>query len=88
MLHVEDTTGAGDCFTGALAVALLEGKSYQEAMRFASELWGRNWQRSLTVCVDVQRRRSVCVHISAGAMLSLACLPYLQRGSRSFHCLV
>lgn len=28
--------GAGDCFTAAFAVALLEGKSHQEAMRFAS----------------------------------------------------
>ncbi|KAL4431479.1 hypothetical protein ABPG75_006735 [Micractinium tetrahymenae] len=33
---VVDTTGAGDCFTAAFAVALLEGKPYQEAMRFAS----------------------------------------------------
>ena len=30
-----DTTGAGDAFTGALAVALLEGRSPQEAARFA-----------------------------------------------------
>ncbi|KAL3140698.1 hypothetical protein ABBQ32_005254 [Trebouxia sp. C0010 RCD-2024] len=32
---VVDTTGAGDCFTAAVAVAILEGKSYQEAMQFA-----------------------------------------------------
>eukprot|EP00891_Asterochloris_glomerata_P000203 jgi/Astpho2/203/Aster-x0426 len=33
---VVDTTGAGDCFTGAVAVALLEGLSEQEALRFAA----------------------------------------------------
>ncbi|KAL3140697.1 hypothetical protein ABBQ32_005254 [Trebouxia sp. C0010 RCD-2024] len=33
---VVDTTGAGDCFTAAVAVAILEGKSYQEAMQFAA----------------------------------------------------
>lgn len=33
---VVDTTGAGDCFTGAVAVGILEGKSYQEAMQFAA----------------------------------------------------
>ncbi|KAL4853503.1 Ribokinase [Chlorella vulgaris] len=33
---VVDTTGAGDCFTAAFAVAILEGRPYREAMRFAS----------------------------------------------------
>ncbi|PRW20369.1 hypothetical protein C2E21_9039 [Chlorella sorokiniana] len=33
---VVDTTGAGDCFTAAFAVAVLEGKPYREAMRFAT----------------------------------------------------
>ena len=37
MLQVVDTTGAGDCFTGAIAVGILEGKSYQDAMKFAGE---------------------------------------------------
>ncbi|MES2462439.1 MAG: ribokinase [Armatimonadota bacterium] len=31
-----DTVGAGDCFTGALAVELASGKSLREAVRFAS----------------------------------------------------
>jgi ribokinase len=30
-----DTTAAGDCFTGALAVALAEGKTISDAVRFA-----------------------------------------------------
>ncbi|KAI7836988.1 hypothetical protein COHA_009170 [Chlorella ohadii] len=34
--RVVDTTGAGDCFTAAFAVAVLEGKPYREAMRFAT----------------------------------------------------
>lgn len=37
-VQVVDTTGAGDCFTGALAVALLEGMPYQQAMQFAGML--------------------------------------------------
>lgn len=31
-----DTTGAGDCFVGALAVALSEGKGWQDALHFAN----------------------------------------------------
>lgn len=34
-MQVVDTTGAGDCFTGAVAVGILEGMSYEDAMRFA-----------------------------------------------------
>ena len=34
--NVVDTTGAGDCFTAAYAVALLEGKRGADALRFAS----------------------------------------------------
>jgi ribokinase len=30
-----DTTAAGDCFNGALAVALAEGKSLREAVSFS-----------------------------------------------------
>ncbi len=32
-----DTTAAGDCFTGALAVAIAEGRSLDEAARFAAQ---------------------------------------------------
>ena len=34
-MKVVDTTGAGDCFTGAYAVAILEGKGAAEALKFA-----------------------------------------------------
>ncbi len=34
-VHVVDTTGAGDAFAGALAVAILEGQATPEAVRFA-----------------------------------------------------
>ncbi len=35
-VHPVDTTAAGDCFNGAFAVALLQGKSPVEAARFAN----------------------------------------------------
>lgn len=35
-VHAIDTVAAGDCFNGALAVALAEGRSLLEAVRFAS----------------------------------------------------
>lgn len=37
---VIDTTGAGDTFTAAFAVALVEGKSKRECLRFAG-MYGR-----------------------------------------------
>jgi len=37
---VVDTTGAGDAFTGALAVGLAEGRSLHDAVRFASAAAG------------------------------------------------
>ena len=35
--QVVDTTGAGDCFTGAYAVAMLAGKGAQDCLQFAGE---------------------------------------------------
>eukprot|EP00798_Chlamydomonas_sp_ICE-L_P017997 gene17997-24406_t len=43
---VEDTTGAGDCFTAAYAVAFLEGKTPTDALMFASAAG----------CICVQRK--------------------------------
>ena len=43
--QVVDTTGAGDCFTAAFGVALMEGMPAAEALRFASA----------AACVCVQR---------------------------------
>ena len=37
VMHIVDTTGAGDCFTAAFAVAMLEGKSDEDAMEWASK---------------------------------------------------
>lgn len=35
-VNVVDTTAAGDCFTGAFTIALIEGKSPRECLRFAT----------------------------------------------------
>ena len=37
-VDVIDTTGAGDSFTGALGVALSEGKTIEEAAEFANSV--------------------------------------------------
>lgn len=36
-LKLVDTTGAGDCFSGAFAVKMLEGVNYEEAIRFGNK---------------------------------------------------
>ncbi len=38
-VDVVDTTGAGDTFDGALAVALSEGETLQKTIRFATTAW-------------------------------------------------
>lgn len=43
---VVDTTAAGDCFTGALAVALAEGRSLDQAVQFANAAAGISVTRS------------------------------------------
>jgi hypothetical protein len=37
-LKLKDTTGAGDSFTGAYAVAMLEGLTHKEALKFACKV--------------------------------------------------
>ena len=59
-LQVVDTTGAGDCFTGAYAVAVLEGKTAEEALRFAGRVTfdhtsGCPWSMPLTLLENVLR---------------------------------
>jgi ribokinase len=54
-----DTVGAGDCFNGAFAVALLEGKDPWAAARFASaaaaiSVTRRGAQASMPVRAEVQ----------------------------------
>jgi ribokinase len=44
-VNVVDTTGAGDCFVGALAVSLAEDKSLVEALRFATASAAMSVQR-------------------------------------------
>jgi sugar/nucleoside kinase (ribokinase family) len=34
--HLVDTTGAGDCFTGAFALEMLECRNYERAMEFSN----------------------------------------------------
>ncbi|KAL0694695.1 hypothetical protein Bca4012_061875 [Brassica carinata] len=45
--QVVDTTGAGDTFTAAFAVAMVEGKSHEECLRFAAA--------AASLCVQVTR---------------------------------
>ncbi|TNV71945.1 hypothetical protein FGO68_gene4956 [Halteria grandinella] len=37
-LRLVDTTGAGDCFTGAFAVKMLEGSDYESALEFSNKV--------------------------------------------------
>ena len=37
-LSLVDTTGAGDCFTGAFAVKMLEDASYEDALVFSNQV--------------------------------------------------
>lgn len=37
-LSLVDTTGAGDCFTGAFALQMLEGANYEDALTFANKV--------------------------------------------------
>jgi ribokinase len=53
-----DTTGAGDCFVGAFAVALSEGQTEEEALEFANVSAAVSVQR-LGASASLPRRRDV-----------------------------
>lgn len=58
---VVDTTAAGDSFTAAFAVALGEGKSYEEAIRFGNRVSGivvtkKGAQTSIPTIAEVQEK--------------------------------
>ena len=36
--HLVDTTGAGDCFTGAFALEMLEERNVEKAMEFSNQV--------------------------------------------------
>jgi len=46
VMHAQDTTAAGDCFSGALAAALAEGQALEDTIRFA--------QAAAAICVTRQ----------------------------------
>lgn len=97
MEQVVDTTGAGDCFTAAYAVAVLEGHLQRAALRFAGKFWllaMKQWMIYIICasCMQVFNCWSVCVcnhslreeHIS-NARFS-ACCSVL--GSHAARCIV
>ena len=51
-VEVRDTTAAGDCFNGAFAVGLLEGRPVMEAARFACAAAALSTTRAGGVALD------------------------------------
>lgn len=58
---------AGDCFTAAFAVGLLEGTPYQEAMRFASA--------AAALCIQVRSAPYMLRSAEAVGFMFPACCP-------------
>jgi ribokinase len=61
-----DTTGAGDCFTGAMAVALFEGMPLADALRFANTAASLSVQK-LGASTSMPTRAEVDEALAAGA---------------------
>ena len=70
--QVVDTTGAGDCFTAAYAVALLEGQSQTAVLRFAGKGPGC-WLQSSSV-LDLCRRVVYASPAGLTRMQALECM--------------
>jgi ribokinase len=62
---VADTTGAGDCFTGAFAAALAEGRDPAAAARFAAVAAGISVTR-LGAAASAPRRAEIDAALAAG----------------------
>jgi hypothetical protein len=81
LVQVVDTTGAGDCFTGAVAVGILEGMSYQQAMKFAGG-------GLFSICLS-ESSWMLCMKFAGGSLFSI-CLSQSSwmLCTHCVHCLV
>lgn len=75
---VVDTTGAGDVFHGAYIAAMLEGRSHEEAARFASAT-------SAIKCTRLGGRTAIANHSTVVEFLKTSVIDYKEIDYRSEH---